>query len=320
MNAIVDPIRQAWLAQRRKGLGGSDVAAMLGLSKYRTPYQLWLDKTGRSEDEGSGEAGYWGNALEDIVAREFSKRSGLKVQRVNSIIQHPTLDFALANIDRAIVNPAIAGNVRIKDGRLTTDQILECKTANQFLQNQWGDDHESIPDYYLTQCQWYLGNTQADICHLAVLIGGQKFKQYQIQRDDELIAILHQEAQAFWQNHVLADMPPDPTTIDDCLHRWARHTDGKVIDADQSLIDLITEFKEMKSALKDGEEEADKLKLEIVKRLEDAECIVIDGNKKLLSYKAQSSARLDSKALKSAHPDIAEQFTKTTATRVLRMA
>lgn len=312
--------RATWLAERRKGLGGSDVAAILGLSKYKTPYQLWLDKTGRETDDSSGEAAYWGNALEDIVAKEFAKRNGVKVQRVNDLIKHPTLDFAFANIDRAVINPAISGNVRIKDGRLTTDQILECKTANQFLQNQWGDDAESIPDYYLTQCQWYLGNTQADICHLAVLIGGQKFKQYQIQRDDELISILHDEAKTFWHDFVLADNPPDPTTIDDCLHRWARHTDGKVIDADQSLIELITEYKEMKAALKDGEAEADALKLEIVKRIEDAECVVIDGSKKLLSYKSQSSSRLDSKAFKAAHPDLAEQFTKTSATRVLRVA
>ena len=312
--------RATWLAERRKGLGGSDVAAMLGLSKYRTQYQLWLDKTGRETDDSSGEAAYWGNALEDIVAKEFAKRNGVKVQRVNDLIKHPTLDFAFANIDRAVINPAISGNVRIKDGRLTTDQILECKTANQFLQNQWGDDSESIPDYYLTQCQWYLGNTQADICHLAVLIGGQKFKQYQIQRDDELISILHDEAKTFWHDFVLADNPPDPTTIDDCLHRWARHTDGKVIDADQSLIELITEYKEIKAVLKDGEAEADALKLEIVKRIEDAECVVIDGSKKLLSYKSQSSSRLDNKALKAAHPDLAEQFTKTSATRVLRVA
>ena len=312
--------RATWLAERRKGLGGSDVAAMLGLSKYRSPYQLWLDKTGRSGDDEAGEAAYWGNTLEDIVAKEFAKRNGVKVQRVNDLIKHPTLDFAFANIDRAVINPDISGNVRIKDGRLTTDQILECKTANQFLQNQWGDDAESIPDYYLTQCQWYLGNTQADICHLAVLIGGQKFKQYQIQRDDELISILHDEAKTFWHDFVLADNPPDPTTIDDCLHRWARHTDGKVIDADQSLIELITEYKEMKAVLKEGEAEADALKLEIVKHIEDAECVVIDGNKKLLSYKAQSSSRMDSKAFKAAHPDLAEQFIKTSATRVLRVA
>lgn len=312
--------RATWLSERRKGLGGSDVAAMLGLSKYRSPYQLWLDKTGRSGDDEAGEAAYWGNTLEDIVAKEFAKRNGVKVQRVKDLIKHPEIDFAFANIDRAVINPDISGNVRIKNGALTTDQILECKTANQFLQNQWGDDAESIPDYYLTQCQWYLGNTQTDICHLAVLIGGQKFKQYKITRDDELISILHDEAKTFWHDFVLADNPPDPTTIDDCLHRWARHTDGKVIDADQSLIELITEYKEMKAVLKDGEAEADALKLEIVKRIEDAECVVIDGNKKLLSYKAQSSKRVDSTAFKTAYPDLAEQFTKTSATRVLRVA
>lgn len=317
MNALVN--RDAWLAERRKGLGGSDVAAMLGLSKYKTPYQLWLDKTGRETDDQTSEPAYWGNVLEDVVAREFAKRNGVKIQRVNGLIKHPALEFAFANIDRAVVNPAISGTVRIKDGGLTTDQILECKTASGWLEKLWGDDVESIPDYYLTQCQWYLGNTQAEICHLAVLIGGQKFKQYQIARDDELIKILHDEAKSFWHGNVLADNPPDPTTLNDCLHRWANHVDGKVIDADQSLIDLIAEYKDMKAALKDGEAEADALKLQIVKRIEDAECIVVNGNKKLLSFKSQSSSRFDSKAFKAAHPELSEQFTKTSATRVLRV-
>lgn len=317
--AQINTQRAKWLAARRKGLGGSDVAAMLGLSKYKTPYQLWLDKTGRDTDDETSEPAYWGNVLEDIVAKEFAKRNNVKIQRVNDLIKHPTLEFAFANIDRAIVNPAISGTVRIKNGGLTTDQILECKTASGWLEKLWGDDVESIPDYYLTQCQWYLGNTQAEVCHLAVLIGGQKFKQYSIKRDDELISILHDEASSFWHDHVLADLPPDPTTMDDCLHRWANHVDGKSILADQELYDLVLEYKEVRAVLKDGKEQAESLKIQIAKHLQDAESVIHNG-KKLLSFKTQPSSSFDSKAFKAAHPALSEQFTKTSATRVLRVA
>lgn len=181
----VENARQTWLESRRLGVGGSDVAAILGLSKYKSPYQLWLDKTGRSDLEDSTiEPAYWGNMLEDIVAKEYAKRNGVKIQRVNATIRNPEHEWMIANIDRAIVNPDISGNVRIKGGKLTTDRILECKTANQYLAKLWGDEQsEQVPDYYLTQVQWYMGNTGASMCGLGVLIGGQKFRSYQVQFD-----------------------------------------------------------------------------------------------------------------------------------------
>ncbi|TCB16107.1 YqaJ viral recombinase family protein [Acinetobacter sp. ANC 5045] len=313
--------RQAWLESRRLGIGGSDVAAILGLSKYKSPYQLWLDKTSRSELEDSqSEAAYWGNTLEDIVAKEYAKRNGVKVQRVNATIAHPEHDWMRANIDRAIINPEIAGNVRIKDGKLTTDRILECKTANQYLAKLWGDEQtESVPDYYLTQCQWYMGITGASFCGLGVLIGGQKFRTYEIQFDAELFEMLIEQCSQFWHEHVLSDVPPAPTTFDDVLHRWAKHNPDQSVEADDELAQIITEYKELNSNIKEATTELDQLKLQICTRMEDAEMIIAE-EKRLATYKYQERNSLDSKALKAAHPDIYEQFLKTSSTRVLRVA
>jgi len=320
MNAIanINADRTAWLDARRKGIGGSDVAAMLGLSQYNTPYTLWLDKTGRdSGDSDISEPAYWGNTLEDIVAQEFAKRSGNKIQRVNQLLvgEQP---WMLANIDRAVVNREISGRVYLKDGRLTTDQILECKTANGFLAKLWGDTEESVPDYYLTQCQWYLGITQAEICHMAVLIGGQSFRMYRIQRDDELIDMLQSEARTFWNDYVLADQPPDPTTLSDCAHRWAAHTDGQVHEADDDMAVLISEYKALGEAIKEAESNRDEMKLQIVKTMQEAE-VIMHGGKKLLTYKTQEANRFDTKSFRAEHPDLADQFTKTSTSRVLRL-
>lgn len=320
MTAAID--RDKWLAERRKGLGGSDIAAMLGLSKYKTPYQLWLDKTGRETQDAQNEAAYWGNTLEEVIAKEYAKRNGVKIQRVNQVLVGDQ-PYMLGNIDRAVVNPAISGNVRYKEGfGLTTDRILEVKTSSGWLEKLWGDDDEAIPDYYLSQTQWYMGNLGEHIhtCDLAVLIGGQKYRQYRIGRDDELIAILKDEAVKFWNEYVLADTPPDPTTIGDCLHRWSTHTDGKVIDADPDLLALIIEYREMKQAMKSGETEIDRLYLEIIKKIEDAECVVMDAGKKLMSFKGQANNRFDTTAFRAAHPDLAEQFTKSSTSRVLRLS
>lgn len=314
--------RQEWLQSRRLGIGGSDVAAILGLSKYKSPYQLWLDKTGRVElEDSTSEPAYWGNQLEDIVAKEYALRHGVKVQRVNKTLEHAEFTWARANIDRAIINPEISGNVRIdKEGKLTTDRILECKTANQYLAKLWGDEQsEAVPDYYLTQVQWYMGITGASMCGLAVLIGGQKFRSYQIAFDPELFNMLIEECSVFWNEHVKADMPPAPTTFDDVLHRWSAHNPDQAVEADDELVGIITEYKELNKTMKEADKELDALKLQICSRMEDAEMIIAQ-DKRLATFKYQERKSLDSKALKEAHPDIYEQFLKTSSTRVLRVS
>lgn len=316
----IEDARQEWLQSRRLGIGGSDVAAILGLSKYRSPYQLWLDKTGRTEAEDSqSEASYWGNTLEDIVAKEYAKRNGVKIQRVNATIVHPKYDWMRANIDRAIINPDISGNVRIKEGKLTTDRILECKTANQYLAKLWGDEQsEQVPDYYLTQVQWYMGITGASMCGLGVLIGGQKFRSYQVAFDPELFEMLTEECSKFWHEHVQADEPPAPTTFDDVLHRWSTHNPDQAVNADDELANLVAEYKDLNKTIKEAGAELDDLKLKICTRMEDAEMIIAE-DKRIATFKYQERNTLDSKALKAAHPDIYEQFVKTSSTRVLRI-
>ncbi|WP_180136558.1 YqaJ viral recombinase family protein [Acinetobacter sp. YH12066] len=317
----IENARQEWLASRRLGVGGSDVAAILGLSKYKSPYLLWLDKTNRADlNDSESEPAYWGNQLEDIVAKEYAKRNGVKIQRVNATIKNPEHDWMIANIDRAIINPEISGNVRIKDGKLTTDSILECKTANQYLAKLWGDEQsDQVPDYYLTQVQWYMGITGASMCGLGVLIGGQKFRSYQIAFDEELFAMLQEECSKFWFEHVQADMPPAPTTFDDVLHRWSHHNADQALTADDDLVETIAEYKELNKTIKDADKELDALKLKICSRMEDAE-MIIQEEKRLATFKYQERNTLDSKALKAAHPKIYEQFVKTSSTRVLRVS
>ena len=318
MNMAINLEHIEWLKSRRLGIGGSDVASILGLSKYKSPYQLWLDKTGRAdvEDEQS-EPAYWGNALEDIVAKEFQKRAGIKVQRVNKTLVHPQYDFARANIDRAVINPEISGNVRLKNGALTTDHILECKTANQYMAKLWGNDTESVPDYYLVQCQWYMGITQTKKCSLAVLIGGQQFRMYEIDYDPELFDMLIEECSNFWHNHVLADVPPEPTTFDDVTHRWSKHDPDTSID-DIDLTALIEEYKGLSADMKEAKAQQDDLKTQICSLIQEKET-VLNGDKRLATFKAQERTTIDSKALKAEYPELWKQFAKTSSTRILRI-
>ena len=116
--------RHGWLSIRRKGIGGSDAAKVLGLSKWGGPLTVFLDKTGRlpMEDDEPSEAAYWGTTLEDVVAREFSKRTGLRVQRRNAMFHHPDHPWMIANVDRVIVG---------------SNRGLECKTVSAFKADEW---------------------------------------------------------------------------------------------------------------------------------------------------------------------------------------
>ena len=197
--------RAAWLEGRRTGIGGSDVAAVLGLNPWKTPLDVWNDKLGLSEDKGMSEPAYWGTVLEDTVAKEFQLRTGKRVQKVSHQFADPETPWAIANIDRAIINPEIAGKVRplLKveeieryaditgvERIINTDVAFEAKTANAFTADLWGPSQELeikqnnlrtehvIPLYYETQIQWYCGILKLKGMYLAVLIGGSDFRMY----------------------------------------------------------------------------------------------------------------------------------------------
>ena len=319
MNTQVN--HEKFLAGRKKGIGGSDVAAILGFSPYKSPYQLWLDKTGRSErSESQSESAHFGHLLEDVVAKEYSRRAGVKVQRVTQQLSLPDHPWAIGNIDRAIINPEISGNVRFKDGKLTTDRLLECKTASEYLAKLFGEEgSDQVPDYYLTQCLWYLLLSGCEFIDLAVLIGGNKFRMYRIERDEDLIDSIFRQVKAFWFNHVVADVPPDPTCFDDVLHRWSNHVVGKQVEADFNHIKLAEELITVQSRQKADKAREDEIKLQIVTTMQDAEMMISQG-KAICTYKEQSSTRIDSTLLKKEQPELFEKYSKTSSTRVFRIS
>ena len=319
MNTQVN--HEKFLAGRKKGIGGSDVAAILGFSPYKSPYQLWLDKTGRSErSESQSESAHFGHLLEDVVAKEYSRRAGVKVQRVTQQLSLPDHPWAIGNIDRAIINPEISGNVRFKDGKLTTDQLLECKTASEYLAKLFGEEgSDQVPDYYLTQCLWYLLLSGCQFIDLAVLIGGNKFRMYRIERDEDLIDSIFRQVKAFWFNHVVADVPPDPTCFDDVLHRWSKHVVGKQVEADLKHIKLAEELITVQNRQKADKVREDEIKLQIVTTMQDAEMMISQG-KSICTYKEQSSTRIDSTLLKKEEPDLFAKYSKTSSTRVFRIS
>lgn len=315
---VVDPVRSKWLADRRKGIGGSDIAAICGLSPYATPVQVFLEKTGQKEDKPFNAAMRWGIKLEPLVAQEYSERTGHRVQRVNKMLVHPKHPWALANIDRGVINPQVSGTVRWTGERLTTDRILECKTSNQYMAKLWGDDADSdkVPDYYMAQCQWYLGITGTDYCDLAVLIGGSDYRQFELKRDDELFALMLGHAEAFWRKHVLENVPPPPVSEADVVALWPRSKEKKTVIVGPSVASACHELAALKLEMDLLKEKEAKLKTEVKTAFQDAEAIT-HGGQVLATWKSSSSTRLDSKLVKQKHPAVYEECSNISESRTL---
>lgn len=331
--------RTEWLKARRSGIGGSDVAAILGLSRYRTAVDVYEDKIATDEPQDvQSQAAYFGSVLEDVVAQEFSKRTGMKIQRVNKMLRMGEGDWMIANIDRAIVNPEIAGRVYVYDearqietGRqISTDMILECKTASSFIADQWGPSQEDeivsgklvtehkIPLYYETQVQWYLGVTGASVCFVAVLLGGQDFRIYRVDRDEDVIAALKEHCGKFWRENVLARVVPDPDTKEDVAKIFPTDN-GEMVEASNEVAADIGELRNLQEQIKTLQDAQDVVKDRICAALGDKTGFTIAGEK-ACTYKAQTSNRFDSTRFKKAQPDLYNEYTKTTTTRVFRLA
>lgn len=178
---------------RRSFIGGSDAAAILGLSRWRTPLQVWAEKTGQIQPEDISEKlnVKLGVRLEDTVAELFCEATGFKVRRVNETMFHEKYDFLAANIDRRVVGD---------------DSILECKTTSAWNAKQW--EGEEIPQEYIIQVLHYLAVTGYSKAYISVLIGNQDFKWKEIRRDEKTInAIVEQEVK-FWNEFIVPVVMP----------------------------------------------------------------------------------------------------------------
>lgn len=296
-----DMNREEWLEARRKGIGGSDVSAIAGLNKWKSPVGVYLDKVGQSPlEDTAGEAAYWGNVMEDIVAQEFSIRTGLKVRRRNAILTHPEHDFMFANVDRLIIGK---------------QEGLECKTASEYLKGDW--EEEEIPAAYLLQIQHYMAVTGYKAWHIAVLIGGNKFIHKKIERDEELISYLVKIEKDFWENHVLKEIPPafdgSGASVDLLKALYPESDPESEINLPKDAETLLEALEVIKSDIKESETKKKEYENQI-KALMGANERAYAGTRKI-TWKSSSVTRIDSKRLKAEQPDLYKQYSNTTSER-----
>ena len=242
--AIKNLSRPEWLALRKRGIGGSEVAAILGLSPWKSPLDVYIEKTSNEIEDIDTPAMYWGRALEDLVAKEFQAKSGMKIQRCNMMFIE---GHSVGNIDRMICEE---GKRPVVNGEVRTDAILECKTASEYMASAWGpEETDEIPDQYLCQVQHYMGITGASVCRIAVLIGGRDFRTYTVWRDSELIGHLQESVERFWRDYIESMTPPPPRSSDDVAKLFPRSATKEVL-ASQEIEESVAQLAEVKAKAK----------------------------------------------------------------------
>ena len=220
--------RDEWLQLRQKTIGGSDAAAIIGLSKWETSYSVWAEKTGRIAHTEDNEAMRTGRDLEEYVAKRFEEATGKKVRRENNVLYNDQFPFAHANIDRIVIGE--------KAG-------LECKTTSVLnLSKFQGGDY---PDNYYVQCVHYLAVTELERWYLAVLVLGKGLYTYCIERNQaEIDALMAAEAE-FYQ-YIEKDLAPEPDGLAATTEAIkAIYPNGNMMDE----IDLTAVDEDVKAAL-----------------------------------------------------------------------
>ncbi|WP_249041029.1 YqaJ viral recombinase family protein [Marilutibacter maris] len=291
--------RDQWLEVRKGGIGSSDAAAAIGLNPYKSPLELWLEKTGRVDASGDHQSmddpRFWGTLLEPYVAVAYQQKTNRKVRKLNAVLQHPTYSFMLANIDREVVG---AEDV----------QILECKTAGEYGSRLWQD---GVPEYVQIQVQHQLAVTGKQAADVAVLLCGQKLEVHRIERDEEVIARLIVLEARFWE-HVEQDTPPPA----DGSESAARALRSLYVGNDTSVdftgdAELSAAFADLVS-LRDQIGQLDKQAEQLRQRLEES---MGDASKALfakgeITYRrSKDGTSVDLKRLAQAHPAIVSEFT-----------
>lgn len=295
---IVNP--ENWHEWRAEGLGGSDIAAIMGLSKWSTPLDVYERKLGLARDSEESQAMKWGTLLEPVVRAEFLKeRSNLTCQE-NVCCESKKTPILRASLD----------------GFLSDGSLLEVKTAR--FGDDWGEPGtDQIPTHYLTQVMHYLGVTDAKKCYVAVLIGGSDYREYIVERDEEMIEQMQDFALVWWNKHVIPQVPPAPVSYSEAQKVW-RKARVESVEASPEVRNALVNLKRVQADKKEIEKAEANLKLEIAEALKDRETLMNDG-RVLATWKTQETKRIDTDALKKLYPEIAQAVTTITESRVLRI-
>lgn len=300
-------------------LGGSDLAAVLGISPWKTPFELWEQKLGmEDETEDSAEKKKVlnrGKRLEPVVMEMLQDEYDLAVSSRNAVYFDGEYPWMRAEIDF---------EYWCEGGDIGNGDV---KTVHPYAAKDWGETGtDEVPTYYIAQFQWGMMITGAKVCAVAALIGADDLRLYYVHRNDELIDMLRQRAIAFWEEFVMKETPPPMKTAADAERMLSKFSGVSVV-ATKDMQRIVRYLKGVKAAEKRLELKRDEFEAAIKLTLA-AACemtpdgkfaLVNEGGKPLATWNPQSTARVSVKLVKELYPDILPTVTETSTFRVLRL-
>ena len=303
--------RDAWLEWRRAGIGASDVAGILGLSPWSSPYSIWATKVGLIPDDDMTEAMEMGLALEPAINALFHTRTGLHVVGAQSTFQREDVPWARATLDGMVPTDGTNTTVGDLDG-------FEAKTTSD-APAKW---EQEIPVYYSAQVHWQMYVTGMSKTWLGVIHAnyGLKFRVYEVKRNEDDIAYIVGKVTEFYNDHVLTGIPPatDGTLATTEALNMLPVDPGAAVDIASSAFTLAS-LRRIRADLA-GLETAEQAAInELKASMGEATEALVDGEV-VATWRPQDRTSVDTKALKAELPDVFDTYSKTTTSRVFRLS
>lgn len=308
------------LEERRHYIGGSDVGAILGYSKWKTALDVYFEKVEGIRQEINNNFIDWGNRLEPLMRDTFSKITGLETSEIVNTKYHKDYPFIAANID---------GLIKINDSE---NAILEVKTVSQFARKQWGkpkcdlnlppentflstngfgEDDGYIPMNYLCQVILYCAVYELNKAYFAVYFGNDLPLQiYQYNRDLELEDKVIEKLKYFWCEHVEKEIPPAPTSKGELLDAYPRANENSFIVIENNLEDDYYRLKKLKKQEKETKKNIEQLSTKIMKFMGEKEALLDADSSKLVLWRDITRSKFDVKKFKEENEKLYKKYLK----------
>jgi putative phage-type endonuclease len=300
MATIIRPKERAeWLKLREEGIGSSEVATIIGINPYETPFQLWRRKLGIDPPKTENFAMRAGHYLEDAVARFWMDETGQEV------IKSSAGDWLIVDDDKPYLRVSPDRTYWLKDMPKNNKNkgILECKTTQKSI------DSDDIPKHWFVQVQYQLGVAGLEEGALAWLSAGREFGYKPLAFVKDFYDYLCEEVTRFWVDNIQNRIEPSAVNAQDVMLKYNKHTDGKTLEVGSDVFNNYLKLKSVKERIAELDIEKAQLEDSIKSVFEDAEAISYGGDT-IATWKApKPSKKFDTKAFQAMHPELAQEFT-----------
>ena len=279
-----DMNREDWVALRQSYIGASDASAVLGINPWKSPVDVYLEKTGKVDNGGDSIDMWLGREIEPLIAKLFEKNSGLKCRQDFKIRCHPDFDYLRTNLDRTVGSSP-----------------LEIKMMSRF---------DEIPHHYYVQIMFQAMVTNAPHIYFAVLSTSipRSFNWYKYKRDDDLIADIKRECVHFWETYVKGDQMPPPETERDAKSLYPIHEPEKEYEADATIRDDILLISNLAEDIKMKKSELDKVKAGVMDKMKDSEILTWMGIPMVTWRKTKDGTKFDLNNFRTENPELYEKY------------